>query len=215
MTARSLRSAALAAATLVVSAASAVPAIASGSPEPDVHDIRGPIAIPYWWIRPVLFLAALAVVGLAVGAYRVLRKRIRSRAKTPAELAIERIERARALVGTGRAAEFSAELSDAVRDYVEARWRIRAAHKTTEEFLRDLVATEASPIARHREALDDFLSKCDLAKFARFALSAKQMEAMIMAARHFVETSEATQESEKRPSPAGPSGAAAAAEVPS
>jgi hypothetical protein len=157
----------------------------------DIHDIRGPIPIPYWWIVPAVVVAALAVIGLGFLAYRVVRRRIRARAKTAAEIAIERIERARALVGTGRAAEFSGALSDAVRDYIEARFGLRAAHKTTEEFLHDLLASEASPIAGHREALEEFLSGCDLAKFARFALSPEQMTAMVAAARRFVEESEA------------------------
>jgi hypothetical protein len=167
----------------------------------DIHDIRGPIAIPYWWLVPALVVVVLVVVALAIAAYRRLRARGRARVRTAAEVALERIERARELVGSGRAAEFSAELSDAVRDYIEARWSLPAAHETTEEFLHGLLAKEASPVAGHRDALEDFLSGCDLAKFARFVLFADQMTAMIAAAVRFVETTAAAKAPEEPASP--------------
>jgi hypothetical protein len=188
-------------------------AFGAGSPSAltDIHDIRGPIMIPYWWIRPAIAVAVLAALGLGFVAYRLLRNRVRPRAKTAAEAAMERIERARGLIAAGRAADFSAELSDAVREYIEARFVLPAAHKTTEEFLHDLLASKSSPIVGHCEALADFLSCCDLAKFARFALGAEQMATMITVAIRFVETTEAAKEPEGRSGHSGALHAAAAA----
>jgi hypothetical protein len=63
---------------------------------------------------------------------------------------------------------------------------VRAAHRTTEEFLSDLVAHTDSPLAGHRGTLHEFLGHCDLAKFARWQLSVPQMEAMLQSARDFI-----------------------------
>ncbi len=154
----------------------------------DIHDIRGPISIPYWWIPLAIGVAAALSIALAYGVYRLARRYRRVREKTAAEIALERIERARAMLATSTSSEFSSEVSDAVRAYIEARFSLRAAHRTTEEFLHDLLDLAASPIVVHRDALSDFLSWCDLAKFARLALSAGHATAIVDAARRFVET---------------------------
>lgn len=202
MTIHRARTRALAGAVFAALAACLPLALAAGVPAPeDIHDIRGPVAIPYWWLRPALVAAALALLLVGLTTYRALRRRVRDRVRSAAGIALERIERARALVGTGRAAEFSEQLSDAVRTYVESRFGLQAAHKTTEEFLQDLLGSQSSPIAGHRQVLDEFLSWCDLAKFARFALSAEQMDGMTAAARRFVETNEAAAREPTRPRP--------------
>lgn len=157
----------------------------------DIRDIRGPIPIPYWWMPLAIGLAAVALVAIAYGAYRLIRKRRRERARTPAELALERIEKARAILSGGTSAEFSAEVSDAVRSYIEARFGILAAHRTTEEFLYGLLDprgldTSAAPIARHRDALDDFLAWCDRAKFARLAFTPEKAASLADSASAFV-----------------------------
>ena len=154
---------------------------------PDIRDIRGLIHIPSLW--PWLLVGAGAAVLLAaLGAaiYWLVRHLRRGRIKSAAELAIERLERARALAREGNAAGLAAEASDAVREYIEARFPLRAAHRTTEEFLRDLLEPGAGPTAPHRESLGDFLGACDLAKFARFDLRVERMGAMIDAAETFV-----------------------------
>jgi hypothetical protein len=155
--------------------------------QPDIHDIRGPIDIPAVW--PVLLVIVAAVVGaalLGLAIFWIVRRLRRGHVKTAAELAIERLERARDLAQEGRAAELAAELSDAVRVYIEARFELRAAHRTTEEFLHELLANAKSPVAAHRDTLGEFLGACDLAKFARFALGVERMKAMIDAAIVFV-----------------------------
>jgi hypothetical protein len=168
---------------LVGPLAAAGPAVAAE----DIRDVRGLISIPTIW--PTLLAAAgAAALLLVLGAatYWLVRRARRARVKTAAEVALERLERARALARGGRAAELAAELSDAVRAYIEARFALRAAHRTTEEFLRDLVVASASPVAAHRQPLGDFLEACDLAKFARFAIDVEHMGAMVDAAQSFV-----------------------------
>ena len=172
----------------------ALAAVAPAAPgaQSDIRDIRGPIAIPTVW--PTLLLiagaAALAVL-LGVGVYWLVKRLRKARIKTPAEIALERLARARAIARQGRATELSAELSDAVREYIQARFELRAPHRTTEEFLHELLSTRRTPIAAHREALGEFLGACDLAKFARFAIDVEHMNAMLDAAESFVRATDA------------------------
>jgi hypothetical protein len=73
-----------------------------------------------------------------------------------------------------------------VRLFIEECFPVRAAHRTTREFLHDLVNLPDSPLAAHRETLGEFLQHCDLAKFARWSLTVPEMEAMLASASAFV-----------------------------
>jgi hypothetical protein len=172
---------------IVTSLAAAAPTLPPAAQ--DIRDIRGPIAIPSVW--PVLLMVAggiLLLAALGAATYWLVRRIRKIRTKTVDELALERLERARALARDGRVAELAVELSDAVCEYVEARFQLRAAYRTTEEFLHDLLTMKGSPVAAHRDRLGEFLGACDLAKFARFALDVEQMQAMIDAAQAFVKS---------------------------
>jgi hypothetical protein len=81
---------------------------------------------------------------------------------------------------------FSFGVSEIVRLFIEECLPMRAAHRTTSEFLHDLVNLPDSPLAAHRDMLADFLEHCDLAKFARWSLTNPQMEAMLASASAFV-----------------------------
>jgi len=122
---------------------------------------------------------------LAYAAWRWFR-RVKSISKSAHELALERLEKARALMVPDKAREFSIEVSEIVRSYIEARFQVRAAHQTTEEFLHDLLEPSDALLAGHQELLADFLHHCDLAKFARWVLSVEEMEKMHDSARAFV-----------------------------
>ncbi|MCR9245812.1 MAG: hypothetical protein NXI31_12340 [bacterium] len=61
---------------------------------------------------------------------------------------------------------FYVEVSDVLRRYLEDRFGLHAPERTTEEFLRELESGDA--LAReHRGDLRQFLTQCDLVKFAR------------------------------------------------
>jgi hypothetical protein len=114
------------------------------------------------------------------------RKRGGLRRKLPYEIALEQLEAARALMMPDEAYTFSLTVSEIVRLYIEEHFHARAAHRTTEEFLHDLLSGEYLSLAEYRPALADFLEHCDLAKFARWQLSLPEMEAMHMSACAFV-----------------------------
>jgi hypothetical protein len=192
-----------AAAAGAITAITAVTTIAAAAPIDDIRDIRGPKSIfPLWqvlaWVAAGLLLAG--------GAYAWWRWTRRRRAPRPLELyeiALQRLEEARTLMQPASVREFSIAISDVVRQYIEAALRITATHRTTEEFLHDLLDPSNTALASHRNLLAEFLNQCDLAKFGGVGLPMQIMESLHSSARSFViETS--------KPVPAPPVEAAAA-----
>ncbi len=156
----------------------------SVAPEEDIFDIRPPFHIAeevFWagWGAGALAIAALGYVG-----WRFLRGKLCT--KLPYEIALERLLAARQFLSPEHAQTFSGLVSEVVRSFIEQTFPVRAAHRTTEEFLYDLVVTADGPLAGHRDTLGEFLGHCDLAKFAKWQLSVPQMEAMLQSARAFI-----------------------------
>jgi hypothetical protein len=156
---------------------------APAAPEQDIIDIRPPIHIPAAFPWMVWSAGALAAAGLGYGAWMLRRRPGR---KLPYEIALENLARTRGLMQPENAQRFSLAVSEIVRLFIEECLPVRAAHRTTHEFLRDLVNFPNSPLAAHRETLRDFLHHCDLAKFARWSLTVPRMEAMLESANAFV-----------------------------
>ena len=161
------------------------PVSASPISATDIRDIRGPIPLSSAWLWSV-WLAGGVMLGLvAIGAWRWNRRRKRLVAKLPFELALEHLRAARVLMQPATVREFSITVSDIVRSYIEERFQVMAAHRTTEEFLHDLLQSPHEPLVRHRALLVGFLRHCDLAKFAGWSLSAEEMETTYESARIF------------------------------
>jgi Domain of unknown function (DUF4381) len=152
----------------------------------DIRDIRGPKGIfPLW-----LVLACVAgALLLALIAYLLWRRKQRlppARPLLPFEIALQGLEQIRALMDPAKVREFSIAISDIVRKYIEDAFHITATHRTTEEFLRDLLQTSNASLAAHRSLLEEFLNQCDMAKFAGVSLSRQIIESLHQSARRFV-----------------------------
>jgi hypothetical protein len=135
---------------------------------------------------PMVVLAGLLVGGAAYGSYAWSRRRRAPLPRTPAEIALARLADAQALIEARAGREFSIEVSSIVRDYIETQFEVRAAHRTTDEFLHELAAQADSPLAAHRETFIPFLEHCDLAKFARWNLPECRLESMLDSARALI-----------------------------
>ncbi len=163
----------------------ATPAQAQAPVMEDIRDIRGPKAVPSSEALVLEMLAAGALIALACAAWYFYR-RSRLAAKLPYEIALARLEKARSLMQPDLAREFSIEVSEVIRSYTEVRFRVLATHRTTEEFLHDLLEPSDALLASHRALLGDFLHHCDLAKFARWELSVQEMNSMLVSASTYV-----------------------------
>lgn len=178
----------------------------TNAPEPpQLHDIVGPIGITDW--RQVAIVTAITLVVIAIAAFLARlwwkRRQARLAAIPPGPPPIPAHERARrrlddALRFLGDPDRFCTELSVILREYVEERFGWNAPDRTTEEFL--LQVFERSELAGfHKDLLQDFLTRCDFVKFARYEPTEAELHALQQAAIRFV--------SETVPPPPPPPGA--------
>ncbi|HXA35255.1 MAG TPA: DUF4381 family protein [Steroidobacteraceae bacterium] len=152
----------------------------------DIRDIRGPKSVSSPWLAAALLMAGLLLVGAGYAAWRWNRRQRLPRAPLPFEIALGRLEEIRALLDPSSVREFSIAISDIVRQYIEAEFKVTATHRTTEEFLHDLLESSNASLAAHRHLLAQFLEQCDMAKFAGVSLSRQIMESLHQSARSFV-----------------------------
>jgi hypothetical protein len=173
---------------LRLGAAALLPAAALAQTQEDIRDIRGPKAMPAWpWVVTALLAAALIGTLYAIRAIRRRRGRGDSgRSLSLTQRTLERLEGARPLMQPATAREFGIAASEAIRGYIEARFKIVATQRTTEEFLQALLGGSSEALARHRVRLEGFLRQCDLVKFAGTSLAAADLEALFESARGFV-----------------------------
>ena len=151
----------------------------------DIRDIRGPKPISSSWLWPLWLAGGAALAALLYAGWFWNRRRALA-ALLPYEIALARLEEARALMQPENAHEFSITVSEIVRQYIEQRFRVWAARRTTEEFLHDLLEPSDALLTSHRSLLAEFLRHCDLAKFARWILSSEEMDTMLESACRFV-----------------------------
>lgn len=138
-----------------------------------------------------MVVAAAVVVLLVISAIvwaivRHIKNRPKPPPPTPRELALAALERLRSQVVTTESYPFSIEVSDVLRTFVSAEFRVRATQQTSPEFL---AAAAASPqfSEADKTLLAAFLEKADLIKFARLAATASDSEQLLEQARRFVE----------------------------
>ncbi len=165
----------------------------SGAP-PATNDIRAlkpPIEIPngWLWLWIALGLVALAVVlFFALKLWRQKAARIVLVPPVPPHLrARQRLQEALALISQPR--PFCIAVSDTVRLYLEERFQFHAPERTTEEFLHELQATDLL-LPDQKQSLGDFLSVCDMVKFARYEPGPPELQALYDSAMRLIDETE-------------------------
>jgi len=168
----------------------------------DIRDIRGPKPYLPPWLIPAIAGLVLLLALAAFAVWRWTRRRRPARTLQPFEIALQRLEELRPLMHPASVREFSIAISDVVRRYIEEAFKVIATQRTTEEFLRDLLASAHPSLAPHRQLLAEFLNRCDLAKFAGVSFSQQDLESLHQSARSFVlSTSEPPVAAEVRSGP--------------
>ncbi len=152
----------------------------------DIHDIRGVISIPYEWLWAAYLLGGIAIAAALYAAWCYYRKHTKAKAKLPFEIALERLDAARALMTTDTVREYAFTVSEIIRVYIEQRFGEKAARRTTEEFLTDLLRQSGTQLTQHVGLLENFLNHCDLIKFARWGATGRELESMHESARAFI-----------------------------
>jgi hypothetical protein len=150
-----------------------------------IEDIRPPVTgAPSLWL--VIILAALLL--LAVVAYFLWPN---PKPKTvqpplPKEVAKRRLKGVKSKILTDSGYEFSIEVSDILRSFIEQQFGIRAVRQTTIEFLSEASQNPNFDLAQ-QERLRQFLVACDAIKFARVGVGPADSEVLFEQASAFVE----------------------------
>lgn len=161
----------------------------------DIHDIKPPVPIPDWsWLGWVL--AALVLAALAFGWWRRRRTQTPQQQSTlsPEDLIPPHVRAKRrleeALQWLDQPQPFVFAVSDALRQYLEEQFDLHAPERTTEEFLEEV---QSSPLldAGQKALLADFLTRCDLVKFARYRPPEQELRELHAAALRLVIETEA------------------------
>jgi hypothetical protein len=167
-----------------------VDSVLGGRTTPALNDIAGPMDLPVQrgkWLA-VVAICVVVIVSFALASAK--RRRLAAQVtapKPPHELALGRLSDllSEGLVERGRTGDFYRRISGIVRRYVEDRFSLRTSDRTTEEVLaglRDSTVFDES----HKGALTDFLSHCDLVKFARHEPSPEEIERTVNGTRTFI-----------------------------
>ena len=158
---------------------------------PDIRGLKDMVEIPtgnewVWWL--LVAVAVLVVAGIVAWFIR------RHLAKCSAELAPpapppphvvawERLQRALELIH--EAEWFCIEVSHIIRVYLEERFSLHAPDRTTEEFLLELQSSRRLA-GEHKQLLANFLSECDMVKFARAEPPEQELRSLHEAASRLV-----------------------------
>jgi hypothetical protein len=153
-----------------------------------LRDIRGPVDIPTGWTWFRRIVVPLLVLALLWWAWRAWRKK---RQEKDPEAWISPQDRARAKLREAwvlleQPEPFVNAVSEAVRTYLEERFGLKAPERTTEEFLSELQRSAMLDL-RHKQVLEDFLSRCDLVKFARYEPQRQELEDLHNSAMRLVD----------------------------
>ena len=144
-----------------------------------IKPIKGIMKAPLTFrdLLPWLILGLLALLIIAFGIYYLIKRKrkepvfqFRPRIKLkPHEIALKALEqlRTKKLWQQGAVKQYYTELTDVIRDYLEARFAIPAMERTTFEILRDLRDT-AEADEGSMELLKKILELADMVKFAKW-----------------------------------------------
>ena len=156
-----------------------------------LHDIKPPVEIISFW--DIIFWGVLLLVflGVCYAAWRYwIRKRNRRQAAKEWASRIPPNERARqrldaALEHLHDPKFFCTLVSDAIRQYLEEQFDLKAPERTTEEFLSELQHSTLLNYAQ-KETLGNFLNQCDMVKFAKAEMLGKELQGLHQSALQFV-----------------------------
>jgi len=157
----------------------------------DIREIAGPIGFPIkipWYMWVILAVTVLAA-GIALFLFK--RKKAKSTIIPPLpahEIAYEALDALRQKEYLRRKEHklYYIELSGIVRQYLENRFNLRAPEMTTEEFLNTVKDNKALSY-EHKSLLRDFLSHCDLVKFAKYEPVEKEADLSFESAKRLID----------------------------
>ena len=158
------------------------------SPLPEIKDIAPPVDVfpyPPWVVALACGAALLLVLAATWFFVRWRKNRPAPAPPTPREIALSSLDQARVQIESLAPYDFSILVSDILRGYVAAQYRLHAKEQTSPEFLASI---SSSPrfTSSEKSLLAVFLDKCDLIKFARIEANAGDSAMLLDEAIRFV-----------------------------
>jgi uncharacterized protein DUF4381 len=153
----------------------------------EFHDIAPPVdysLLPPWVIFCAAFLG-LTLIGLIVWLIMRQRGQRPVAIPSPRERALERLEGIRVEIEKLTPYRFSIRVSDILRRYVTDQYQLPLTRQTSVEFLA-AVADKSQFSEDEKSLLTDFLSRCDLIKFARYDATTEDSRLLLEEAFRFV-----------------------------
>jgi len=157
-----------------------------------IEDIEDVVEMPQeaslWWI----WLLIIACIAALVSGWILLRRRRVAKLirifKPAHEIAYDRLKALvkENLVEVGKIKEFYERISSILRHYIEHRFDLRAPERTTEEFLAELRYTDVLSVS-DKKSLEEFLTHCDLVKFAKHSPTTEQIQQAFDLVKGFIE----------------------------
>ena len=165
--------------------------------EGDIKDIKGPVS---YWDKTYIYIILAILISIALILFIIIFLQKRRKTKEiilpaiPAhEIAFKALKSLMETdyLSTGKVQEYYFELSNIVRHYIENRFQLKAPEMTTEEFL--LTLKESVVLNSEQKSLvRDFLSHCDMVKFAKYLPEKKEIDSSYESARNLVDQTKET-----------------------
>ena len=161
------------------------------SGDTEMKGIKEPWSVPPNWLL-YIFVVFLAIVAIGAIIFVYLRRRVKPTdpqpetlpQRHPHEIAYDQLNRIEGMnwVAQGEMKVYHTEISHVIREYIAARYHIPALEMTTEELL-DRLQPEGIP----KELVRQFLTNCDLVKFARHSPTKPEAHEQMEEARRIVD----------------------------
>jgi hypothetical protein len=155
-------------------------------PAEDIADIRPPFFFDHGWLWLWIALGIAGLAALIFLLWNWFKPTKALNPRTAYDLALEKLEKARALLREENPMPYAVLVSETIRGYLGQRFQTPSTRRTTEEFLREMETDQATPLAEHRDLLRHFLQSCDLVKFARYQPTTNELEDVHQRAVNFV-----------------------------
>lgn len=158
----------------------------------DIRPLKGPVEIKERFsIWPLILLVLLFIAGISIFIYFKKKRHIDqiplAPPRPPEEIAMEELRALleMQLIEKGMVKEYYIRLSDIIRRFIEARFKIFALDRTTWELYQEMRLKRIKRL--YVDRIRDFLEECDLVKFAKYIATQKEIEEAYNQAREIVE----------------------------
>ena len=157
-------------------------------PLPEIRDIAPPLDIfpwPTWMVVCAILIVLAVLAGFVALIVRNKRNQPKPPPPTPREIALGEFEALRPQVERQTPYDFSIAVSDVLRGYIGAQYRMHAREQTSPEFL-SAIGRSVKFSENEKSLLAGFLERCDLIKFARIDATSADSAQLLGSAIDFV-----------------------------